>query len=269
MKIEIRKEIMLEMIDKLYCNGLFPDNVLKFNNNGFESVQFDKSGIFRRFLLPNEKFKIINKSKAIFKFKNRKLNNIISLLPKESYFTIDGPIKKIHEKKKVEHLDIKSKKSTTHFYLLNLKKDDMQSFEKLPYTKRSKFPYVKDPMESKTGIPLDTHIVMSNEVLKDILSYIKMHGPNLVRFIIKEKTRDLDVIAGDITKVEYYTTFENILCKVYKFSGNVDISFDNFKKILETLDHDASFYIRQNFPMIIFEIDSSLEFMVKPIGDWQ
>jgi len=99
MKIDIRKEILLQMFTKLYCNNIFPFSIITNKNGCISSIQTDeKHGITRWFSLPSNKYKLIEKGDDFtIKVDNKKLIKFISPIKAKKYVTLEFPVIKKHE----------------------------------------------------------------------------------------------------------------------------------------------------------------------------
>lgn len=258
MKIEVRQQSLLEILDNLYVDGLFPFPVICIRNGELLSAQYDKEGFAFRFArFYNDYFKKVSEKEEYVKLDVEAIKKAINLRAPDSILTLEYPCN--NNELKISH--------TTHgdtledFYpTTKLDKADMKL--SLPFVMKEKVPHLD---EGK--IPLDTHIIISSPRFKMINDSASSHGTNFYKFNINKDKRKLEIKIGEIQAMEDYAIYKPA-CIVKTVSEDIDVTFmKGIKQIAKTFNRDINIFLRSNMPAWFQEVGehSRLGVLISPV----
>ena len=267
MIIEIRKEVLLKFLEKLYCHGntaapLITDIVIVFEDGCLKSIQMDKKKRFLRWVkLPVDKFEIkhpVKKKLMIDKeieklsryrkpkkyYLRKKVQKIVECFPAKSYLTFNFKSNGLY---KISD-DFNNTEHSVHY---EVKEEEIY----LPFKMKKGLPYLK-----KEKVSLDNHIILLKNSIEDISNYL-CGSKTKLKLIMnhEERTPFFKIDLGDREHIEYKPSS----FRVYKSNEDIEIEFNfNIKKILKTFKSDVEIFCRNGFPVIIQDTNREFGVMV-------
>jgi hypothetical protein len=249
MKIQILQPKLIEILDYLYVDGLFPFSVITTKDGSLYSSQSDKEGFAYRYAaFLGDYFKSITKEQESIKIDIEKIKKFASIRKPESIITLEYPSTN-ENKLKISSEHAKDSISVT-------KLDPSEIKQGLPFDIKEGTPYI-----NKGKIALDTHATVSLASFKTINDYATAHGTEFFKFKIG-KDRKLEVRIGDIHALDDYTTYSPN-AQVTKVQGEIEVTFTKgIKELAKTFTRDIEIHLRSNMPAWFSEISQSHRFGV-------
>lgn len=252
MKIVIQQSKLLEILNYLYVDGLFPFSIITTKEGKLISSQSDQSkdkgGFAHRYVqfLP-EYFKEISKEQESLKIDVEKVKGFVSLRKSEDFITLEFPSPDAPNKLRISGGGVKNN-------IAIVKVDEQEIKTQLPFVMKDKVPHMRGG-----EVPLDTHVVMGLSSFRDIDAYASKHGTEFYRYQIG-KDRKLKVLVGDIHEFEDTTTLEPT-CQIVNVSEELDVTFTKgIREITKVFSHDVDIYLRSNFPGWFSEVSQHHRF---------
>jgi len=261
MKIQILQPKLIEILDYLYVDGLFPFSIISTKEGKLYSAQSDKEGFAFRFAtFLNDYFKHITTEEESVQIDIEKIKRFASLRKPESIITIEYPVE--------NKLKISSEHACNSLSVPKIDEKDIKKglpFQMKPVdskdAKSKKIPWI-----IKGTVPLDTHVAISRSSFKTINDYASAHGTEFFKFIIGED-RKLQVRIGDIHAMDDFTLYEPS-CQVYNVEGKLDVTFTKgIKELSKTFNRDVEIHLRSGMPAWFSEVSQSHKFgvLISPI----
>jgi len=256
MKIQILQTKLVEILDYLYVDGLFPFPIITTKEGKLYSSQADKEGFAYRYAaFLGDYFKSITKEEESVKIDIEKIKKFAAIRKPDAIITIEYP-SKIENK-----LKISSERAHDYITVTKLDKQDIKTG--LPFDIKDGTPYI-----NKGQVPLDTHVTISLQSFKQINDYATAHGTEFFKFKIS-KDRKLDVRIGDIHALDDYTTYSPN-CTISKAETDLDVTFTKgIKEMAKTFTRDVDIHLRSNMPAWFSEVSQSHRFgvLVSPLKE--
>jgi len=257
MKIEIKQSKLVEILDYLYVDGLFPFSIVSTKGGKLFSAQTDKDGFaFRYVVFLGDYFKTISKEEESVKIDIEKVKKFINIRSPESIITIEYPSPTDENK-----LRISGEKAKNNIAVTKLDSNEIK--KGLPFVMKENIPYI-----NKGQVALDTHVAISLASFKTINDYATAHGTEFFRFKIG-KDRKLEVRIGDIHALDDYTPYEPN-CKVFSVNEDLDVTFTKgIKELSKTFCRDVDICMRSNMPAWFSEQSQSHKFgvLISPVKE--
>ena len=249
MKIQIKQSKLIEILDYLYVDGLFPFSIITTKDGKLFSSQSDKEGFAYRYAaFLGDYFKSITKEEESIKIDIEKIKKFAVIRKPDSIITIEYP-STAENKLKISSEHAKDSIAVT-------KLDPSEIRPGLPFDIKDGIPYI-----NKGKVALDTHVTISLASFKTINDYATAHGTEFFKFKIGEE-RKLEVRIGDIHALDDYTTY-NPNAQVNKIKGNIEVTFTKgIKELAKTFTRDVEIYLRSNLPAWFSEVSQSHRFGV-------
>jgi len=252
MKIQILQPKMLEILNYLYVDGLFPFSIITTKEGKLISSQSDQSKdkggfAYRYAQFGPEYFKEISQEQESIKIDVEKVKGFVSLRKPEDVITIEFPSPDAANKMRISGGGVRNN-------LAIVKVDEQEIKTGLPFVMKEKIPYMRDGK-----VPLDTHITMSLNSFRTIDAYASKHGTEFYRYKIG-KDRKLNVLVGDIHEFEDSTVIDPN-CQVVNAGEELDVTFTKgIKEITKVFTRDVDIYLRSNFPGWFSEVSEHHKF---------
>jgi len=249
MKIEIKQSKLIDILDYLYVDGLFPFSIITTKDGKLYSSQEDKEGFaFRYAVFLDDFFKSISKENESVRIDIEKIKKFTSLRKPDSIITIEY---KPNDKNK---LKISGERAKSNISVTKL--DKAEIMDGLPFKIKDGIPYIH-----KGKVALDTQVSISLASFKAINDYATAHGTEFFKFII-DKNRKLEVKIGDVHALEDDTIYSPN-CQISKVEGEIDVTFTKgIKELSKTFSRDVEVHLRSNMPAWFSEISQSHRFGV-------
>ena len=261
MKIQIEQSKLLEILDYLYVNGLFPFSIISTKEGKLFSAQADKEGFaFRYAVFLNDYFKTISKEEESVQIDIEKIKKFASLRKPDSIITLEYPVD--------NKLKISSENAKNSLSVPNV--DDKDIKKGLPFQMKpldandpnsKKVPYIM-----KGTVPLDTHVSIGLTSFKTINDYAVAHGTEFFKFNIG-KERELEVRIGDIHAMDDFTVYKPN-CQIMNTGENLDVTFTRgIKELAKTFNRDVDIHLRSGMPAWFSEVSQSHKFgvLISPV----
>jgi len=247
MKIEIKQTKLIEILDYLYVDGLFPFSIISTKGGKLVSVQSHKDGIAFRFAsFLGDYFKSITKEEETVQIDIEKIKKFASLRNPDAIITLEYPVNK--------KLKISSERARNMLSVPTLDADVAKTG--LPFQMKEGIPHLR-----KGTVPLSAHVAISLKSFKTMNDYAVAHGTEFFRFKIGENKK-LQVDIGDMNAMEDKTEY-NPNCQVFKTDGDLDVTFTKgIKELSKTFSRDVDIYLKSNMPAWFSEVSQSHKFGV-------
>jgi len=252
MKIVIQQSKLLEILNYLYVDGLFPFSIMTTKEGKLISSQSDQSkdkgGFAYRYVqfLPSY-FKEISQEQQSIKIDVEKVKGFVSLRKSDDIITIEYPSPDAPNKMRISGGGAKNNLAIT-------KVDEQDIKLGLPFVMKDKIPYMHGGK-----VALDTHVIVGLNSFRDIDAYASKHGTEFYRYQIG-KDRKLKVLVGDIHEFEDTTTLEPT-CQIVSVGEELDVTFTKgIREITKVFSHDVDIYLRSNFPGWFSEVSEHHRF---------
>jgi len=254
LKIQILSSKLLEILNYLYVDGLFPFSIITTKEGKLMSSQSDKEGFAYRFVqfMPDF-FKEISQETETVKIDVEKVKGFVSLRKPDDIISLEYPSPLAPNK-----LLISGGGAKTNLSVVKVSPEEIKSG--IPFTMKDKVPYIKGG-----EVALDTHVLIGLSSFRSIDAYASKHGTEFYRYQIG-KDRKLNVIVGDIHGVEDSSVIEPT-CQVLVVNGELDATFTKgIRNITKVFTHDVDVCLRSNLPAWFSEVSQSLRFgvMISP-----
>jgi len=248
MKIEIKQQKLIEILDYLYVDGLYPFSIITTKDGKLISAQKEKDGFgFRFAMFDKEYFHDITEEQESVKIDVEKIKKFASLRKPDAIITLEYPVKK---KLQVSGEGLKDNLSVPEL-------DDKEIMIKLPFKIKDGMPYLRGGK-----VALDTHVTLSLGSLKKINDIATAHGTEFFRFVVG-KDKKLKVRIGEIHALEDFSEYEPEGSKVFKANGELEVTMTKgIKEISKTFTRDIEVYLRTNMAGWFSEISQSHKFGV-------
>lgn len=250
MKIIIQQSKLLDILDKLYVDGLFPFAVITTKNGKLLSSQSDKDEFAYRYVqfLPAY-FKELSSEEESVKIDVEKVKGFASLRKADDIITIEYPSPDASNK-----VRISGGGATTNLAVVKVSDEEIKTG--LPFVMKDGIPHMRNGT-----VPLDTHVTISVASFRLIDAYASKHGTEFYRYQLGED-RKLRVLVGDIHSIEDSTTIEPI-CQVVSVGESLDTVFTKgIREITKVFSRDVSVHLRSNFPGWFSEVSQDHKFGV-------
>ena len=250
MKIKIQQSKLVEILDYLYVDGIFPFSIISTKAGKLMSSQADKEGYaFRYAIFEGDYFKSISKEEESVKIDIEKIKKFINIRKPETILTLEYPSSKDENK-----LRISGENASNHITVTKLDKSEIM--KGVPFKITDGVPYI-----NKGQVALDTHFSISRGSFKTVSDYASAHGTEFFRFNIG-KERKLEVRVGDIHALEDYTPYQPV-CKIFQAKEDFDVTFTKgIKELAKTFHRDIDIRGRSNMPAWFSEVSQSHKFGV-------
>jgi len=254
MKIEIRQQALLEILDFLYVDGLFPFPIISTKKGKLISAQYDKDGFSYRYAgFEGDYFKSITTEEEYVKLDVEAIKKSINLRNADSILTLEYPC---------NNNELKISDNYLSDFYPTTKLDKAEKNQALPFELKDKIPYIED------NIALDTHIIMGAPSFKMMSDSASSHGTDFYKFTVNRETRDVEIKIGEIQAMEDYAIYKPPTCKVLNINENVDVTFmKGIKQIAKTFNRDINIYLRTNMPAWFQEVSEHhrLGVLISPV----
>ena len=250
MKIQIEQKKLMEILDYLYVDGLFPFAIVTAKNGKLLSIQTDKDGFaFRYAEFLSDYFKEITDTDEPLKIDVEKVKGFVRLRPNDAIITLEYPSPEAKNKLKISGGRAHNNLAVTHV-------DPSEVKTKLPFEIKDGIPYIKNGQTA-----LDNKVSISLSSLNEIKDYATQHGTEFFRFKIGPDQK-LVVYVGDVHALEDFTDFEPN-CQVFATKGELDVTFTKgIKELAKTFSSDVNISMRSNLPAWFSEVNQSRKFGV-------
>jgi len=250
MKIQIKQSKLIEILEYLYVDGLFPFSIITTKDGKLFSSQDDDEGFAYRYVaFLEDYFKSITKEDESIKIDIEKIKKFVVIRSPDTIITIEYPSPTDKNKLRISGEGAKNNISITPLKPSEIKKE-------LRFDIKDGIPYF-----NKGTIALDTHITVGLASFKTISEYASAHGTEFFKFKIG-KGQKLEVRIGDIHALEDYTPY-NPTCEVNKIQGEVEVTFTRgLKELTKTFTRDVEIYLRSKMPAWFSEVSQSHRFGV-------
>ena len=257
MKIQIQQTKLIEILDFLYVDGLFPFSIITTKEGKLFSVQSDKEGFAMRYVVfLDDYFKQISKEEESVQWDIEKIKKFVNLRKPESFITIEYPVEK--------KLVISGEGVKTRIVVSKINDEDIK--KKLPFIMKGENKNV--PYINKGQVALDTHVSLSLASLKKISSYGTAHGTEFFKFKIG-KSRNLQVFVGDVHAIEDDSILE-VNAQVHNVNEELDVTFTKgISEIAKTFSGDIDIHLRSHMPAWFSEVTHNHKFgvMLSPVRE--
>jgi len=248
MEIKIKQSKLMEILDYLYIDGIFPSSIITTKDGSLFSVQHDEDNFcFRYEQFYPEYFENISKEQESVRIDVQKVKGFASLRKADDIITLQFPSPQSENK-----LLISSKRARNNIAVTKIDADDVST--SLPFMLKEKVPYI-----NKGQTPLDTHASISLGSLKTLKEYASKHSSDYYRFKI-DANRKFEIIVGDINEHEDFTSFEPN-AQVCTVNEDLDVTFTKgIKELAKTFTGDVDVYMRTNMPAWFTEVSQKHKF---------
>ena len=250
MKILIEQPKLLNILNYLYVDGIFPFAVITTKKGKLISSQSDKDEFIYRYVqfLPTN-FKEISQENESLKIDVEKVKGFISLRNAKDIITIEYTSPTAPNKMLISGGGVKNN-------IAVVKVDEKEKNTSLPFTMTDGVPHMHGG-----EVPLDTHVKMDIASFKLIESYASKHGIEFYRYQLG-KDKKLRVFVGDVNEIEDTSTIEPT-CEIVSIGAELDTMFTKgIKEITTVFKHDVNIYLRSNFPGWFTEVSKDHRFGV-------
>lgn len=250
MKIKIVQAKLLEILDYLYVDGLFPFSVLTTKDGKLYSSQKEKEGFgYRYAMFLGDYFNEITEEKESVKIDIEKVKKFAGLRKPDELITLQYPSPKAKNK-----LFIKGGRARDNISVTKV--DESETKISIPFKIENKVPYL-----NKGQVALDTHVTISLATFKEITSYATAHGTEFFKFKIGSDKK-LEVRIGDIHDLDDYSIYEPN-SQVYNVDGTLDVTFTKgIKEIAKTFTRDVEIHMKSGLPAWFSEVSQNHRFGV-------
>ena len=257
MKIKIKQAKLIEILDFLYVDGLYPFSIISTKGGKLHSVQKDKEGFTIRvasFL--GDYFNLISDDNDAVQLDIEKIKKFVNIRGSDSFITIEYPVEK--------KLVISGEGAKTNIVVSKIDKEDIKS--KLPFImkgEKKNIPYINNGQ-----VALDTHVVLSLAAIKKMVAYASAHGTEFYRFKIGDK-RKLEIFVGDVHAIEDNSLIE-VNAKVFNINEELNVTFTKgIAELSNTFSGDIDIHLRSNMPAWFSEVTHNHKFgvLVAPIKE--
>lgn len=250
MKIVIQQSKLLDILNKLYVDGLFPFSVITTKNGKLISSQSDKDEFAYRYVqfLPSY-FKELSTEEESVKIDVEKIKGFASLRKADDILTIEFPSPDAPNK-----LRIRGGGATNNIAVVKVSDEEINTG--LPFEMKNGIPHMRNGT-----VPLDTNVKISVASFRLIDAYASKHGTEFYRYQLGED-RKLRVLVGDIHSIEDSTKIEPI-CQVISVGESLDTVFTKgIREITKVFSRDVNVFLRSNFPGWFSEVSQDHKFGV-------
>lgn len=247
MKIKVKQSKLMELLDYLYVDGLFPISTITTKDGNLISAEMDENHFYFRYeQFSSENFEEISKEKESVCIDVQKVKGFVSLRGPEEIITLQFPSP--YSKNK---LLISSKGTNNNISVLAIDEDINM---KLPFELKDKTPHI-----NKGEVALNNHVLIKNKSLKKLKEYSAKHATDYYRFKI-DKKKKFNIIVGDIYENEDYTSFEPE-ADIISLNEEVIVSFTKgIKELSNTCKTDINVYMKSNLPTWFTEVSDNHKF---------
>ena len=250
MKIQIQQTKLIEILDYLYVDGLFPFSIVTTKGGKLFSVQQDKEGFAMRYaVFHGDYFKQISEEEESVQWDIEKIKKFVNLRKPETFLTLNYPVEK--------KLVIKGEGATTRIVVSKINPEDVKN--KLPFVMKGEHKNI--PHINKGQVALDTHVSLSLAALKKISSYGSAHGTEFFKFKIDEK-RKLQVFVGDVHAIEDDSILD-VNAQVHNVNEELNVTFTKgIVEMAKTFSGDVEIHMRSHMPAWFSEVTHNHKFGV-------
>jgi len=249
MKIEIVQSKLIEILDYLYVDGLFPFSIITTKNGKLESSQSDKDGFAYRYAaFLEDYFQNISKEEESVKIDISKIKRFASIRKPDSIISIEYPYGKDNK------LKISGENAKDMISVIMLEPTEIR--KGLPFDIKDGTPHI-----AKGTIALDTHISMDVSSFKTINDYATAHGTEFFKFKVG-KDKKLEIRIGDIHSLDDYTTYTPNI-KADNIKDEIEVAFTKgIKELTKTFSNDIEIHMKSNMPAWFSEVSKTRRFGV-------
>lgn len=255
MKIELEQKKLIEILDYLSVDGIYPFSIVTVKKGNLMSIQTDKDGFTYRYVrFEKDNFKSISEKEESVKIDVEKIRRFAVLRNADDIITLEYPAPKSANK-----LQIRSKRARYNVAVTQIDDDEIKSG--LPFKIVDKVPYVNNGQTA-----LDTSITISLQSFKEMVSDAARHATEFYRFKIGQ-SRNLEVLVGDVNKRDDFTSIDPN-CTVNVVKGDLDVTFTKgVKEMSKVLSRDVDIHLRSNMPAWFSEISHNHKFgmLISPV----
>jgi len=251
MKIVIQQSKLLDILTKLYVDGLFPFSVITTKNGKLISSQSDKDEFAYRYVqfLPSY-FKELSTEEESVKIDVEKIKGFASLRKADDVLTLEYPSPDAPNKLRIKD----SVGVTNNIAVVKVSEEEIKTG--LPFVMKDGIPHMREGT-----VALDTNVKISVGSFRLIDEYAKKHGTEFYRYQLGED-RKLRVLVGDIHSIEDSTEIKPI-CQVIKVGESLDTVFTKgIREITKVFSRDVNVFLRSNFPGWFSEVSQDHKFGV-------
>jgi len=250
MKIQIQQTKLIEILDYLYVDGLFPLSIVTTKDGKLFSAQNDKEGFAMRYaVFLGDYFKQISKEEESVQWDIEKMKKFVNLRKPETFLTIEYPVE--------NKLVIKGENVKTRIVVSKINLEDVK--KKLPFIMKGEHKNI--PHINKGQVALDTHVSLSLAALKKISSYGTAHGTEFFKFEIG-KERQLQVFVGDVHAIEDDSILD-VNAQVLNVNEELKVTFTKgIAEMAKTFSGDIEIHMRSHMPAWFSEVTHNHKFGV-------
>lgn len=267
MKLQVKQQRLIEILDYLYVDGLFPFAIISTTPQGnLMSMQTDNEGLaFRRAVFSPNYFKSITKEEETVKIDVDKIKKFANLRKSDAIIEIEYPAPGMENKLRISCARSKDNISTTKIDEKEIKKGLPFEMKRIdPNDKKSP----KIPWLNKGAVALDTRVAISLNSFREIVSYAGAHGTEFYKFQIGDDGK-LNIRIGNLHELDDFSNYSPH-STILAARGDIDITFTNgIKELAKTVSGDVHIYMRSNLPAWFSEKSKDRIFgvLLSPVKD--
>lgn len=233
MKIKIKQSKLLDLLNYLSVDGLFPFSVITISDNKLISAQPEKNGLGFRYAEFNEDFfeALEGKDEGV-RIDIDAVRKFASLRNSDSTILLQYP-----STKNKTMISIRGGPARDELQVTKLDKKDI--ITTLPF----KMSEDGTPHIRKGTVPLSTHVILSKGTMKQMSEWASAHGTEFFRFKIGESGK-LYLRIGDVKGVGNHSDYkpEGMVNKV---DGPLDVTFTKgIKELAKTVQGDVEIRLK-------------------------
>jgi len=243
MKIKLKQEKLVKMLEKLMVDNMFPSCIITIKDKNLFSIQREEHGRALRFVKFKEKyFDEISDSNDTIHINAEKFLNIIKKIPATTVLTLEKVKDKIHIKGEYDGRKVEPKLTFIE------PEEVIEKLEDAHVQMKEGIPNVGKPDQEKTA--LDIHLSVKLADFKDIVDYASALDTEFYNFKFTDGKVEVDV--GDLydnsDTIEFYP-------KGKKVKGDsLDTVFTyGIPQISKTFDQDVNIKTKSNCPGWVYE----------------
>jgi len=251
MKIQVKQSTLVDILNYLYVDGLFPFSVITIKNGNLISSQSEKDDFVYRYVsFDKQCFTSISQEQETIKIDVEKVKRFAQVRGPDDIITLEYNPDKMDNK-----LIISDKDGMDKIALITV--DDNEKDVSIPFKIKDNVPYLNNG-----EVPLDTHLVVGLNAFKKLSTFSSIHGTDFYRFKINKNDRKFNVLVGDIHEIED-SSIRYPTCKVYSVNEDLDVIFTKgLKEITKVFTSDVHMNLRSNMPGWFKEITKEHKFGV-------
>jgi len=250
MKIQIQQTKLIEILDYLFVDGLFPFSIVTVKDGKLVSAQNDKEGFAMRYaVFLGDYFKQISKEEESLQWDIEKIKKFVNLRKPDTFIKLEYPVE--------NKLVISGEGVKTRIVVSKINPGDVK--KKLPFVMKGEHKNI--PHINKGQVALDTQVSLSLAALKKISSYGSAHGTEFFKFKIG-KERKLEVTVGDVHAVEDDSVLD-VNAQVHVVNEELNVTFTKgIAEMAKTFSGDIKINMRSHMPAWFSEVTHNHKFGV-------